>query len=191
MNKPFTLPAHSQVREPDLLFHPERQQDRDPHPLKGLLQFGPFSRSLINQVLDPIRIATIFPSSFKGRVNSLLRELEQRHYPRERKNYLIEFPGFSRIFGLRVTPAAQEAQVELPPSIEGEILNAKHPHLRLADILTSTVNRLNVVRHEFDVLMIFLPERWGPPFSEKKTTSICTTTSKPLMLLEALLHSLC
>ena len=168
MNRPFTLPAHSQVREPDLLFHPERQQDRDPHPLKGLLQFGPFSRSLINQVLDPIRIATIFPSGFKGRVNSLLRELEQRHYPRERKNYLIEFPGFSRIFGLRVTPAAQEAHVELPPSIAQEVLSAKHPHLRLADILTSTVNRLNAVRHEFDVLMIFLPEQWECAFFGKE-----------------------
>lgn len=167
MNKPFTLPAYFRVEEPDLLFHPDRPQDRDPHPLIGLLRYGPFSRSLVNPVLDPIRVATIFPNGFKGRVRSLFRELEQQHFPRERKNYLIEFPGFTRIFGLRVMLASQEAQVELPTSLEREILEAKQPHLRLADVLTNTINRLSAVRHEFDLLMIFLPERWEAAFRGK------------------------
>jgi hypothetical protein len=159
MNKPFDLPAHFRIEEPNLLFHPDRPQDRDPHPLRGLLQFGPFSRSLINPVLDPIRVATIFPNSFRGRVRALFRELEQRHFPRERKDYLIEFPGFTRVFGLRATLALEEAHVELPNSIDHDVLTAKQPHLRLADILTSAVNRLSGVRHEFDMLMIFLPSR--------------------------------
>jgi hypothetical protein len=167
MNKPFILPAYFRSDEPDLLFHPDRPQDRDPHPLVGLLQFGPYSRSLINSVLDPIRVATIFPNGFKGRVRALFRELEQRHFPRERKNYLIEFPGFTRIFGLRVMLASEEAHVELPTSIEQEVLGAKQPHLRLAEMLTTTINRLSAVRHEFDVLMIFFPDRWEQAFRSK------------------------
>ena len=129
MSKPFILPAFFQSEEPDLLFHPDRPQDRHQHPLVGLLQHGPFSRSLINPVLDPIRVATIFPNGFKGRVRALFRELEQRHFPRERKNYLIEFPGFTRIFGLRVMLASDEAHIELPTSIEQEVLGAKQPYL--------------------------------------------------------------
>ncbi len=164
MNKPFDLPAHFRIEEPNLLFHPDRPQDRDPHPLRGLLQFGPFSRSLINPVLDPIRVATIFPNSFRGRVRALFRELEQRHFPRERKDYLIEFPGFARVFGLRAMLASEEAHVELPNSIDHDVLTAKQPHLLLADILTSAVNRLSGVRHEFDMLMIFLPSRWEVGF---------------------------
>lgn len=166
MNKPFVFPGHHNIGEPDLLFHPDRQQDRDPHPLSGLLRFGPFSRSLVNTVIDPIRIATIFPNGFRNRVRNLFREFEQRHLPHERKNYLIEFPGFTRIFGLRVIQASDEAHVELPESTEHEILGAKHPHLRLADILTNTINRLAPLRNEFDLLMIFLPDRWEAAFRD-------------------------
>lgn len=163
--KPYTLPGHRWVEEPDLLFHPDRQQDRHPHPLLGLLHYGPYSRSLLNSVIDPIRIATIFPAGFKGRVRALFREFEQNHRPRERKNYLIEYPGFNRVFGLRLVLASDALQVELPTSVEREVLDAKQPHLRLADILTATVNRLEALRSEFDVLMIFLPDRWEPAFT--------------------------
>ncbi len=164
MSTPVALPGHYRIEEPHLLFHPDREQDRDPHPLMGLLRFGPFSRSLINPVLDPIRVATIFPMGFRGRVRALLREFEQRHFPRERRNYLIEFPGFTRVFGLRVIPACDDVHIELPGSVESEILGAQRPHLRLADILTNTVNRLGALRNEFDVLMVFLPDRWRSAF---------------------------
>lgn len=164
MSKPFTLPGHKNIQEPELLFHPDRQQDRNTHPLIGLLRFGPFSRSLVNPVLDPIRVATIFPNGLRSRVNNLFREFEQRHFPRERKNYLIEFPGFTRVFGLRLPPACEDTHIELPNSAEREILDAKHSHLRLADILTNTMNRLGAIRHEFDMVMIFLPERWKQAF---------------------------
>jgi hypothetical protein len=66
MNKPFIVPAHFRVEETDLLFHPDRPQDRDPHPLRGLLQFGPFSRSLVNPVLDPIRWPLFSPMALRA-----------------------------------------------------------------------------------------------------------------------------
>src|ERR1700737_604478 len=100
MSRPFDLLGYSRIREPLLLFHPDRTQDSDTHPLTGLLHFGPFSRALFNSILDPIRIATVFPNGFRKRVLTLFRELEERHYPRERRNDLVEFPGFSRVFGL-------------------------------------------------------------------------------------------
>src|SRR5260370_40864205 len=108
MTKPYTLPGHHWVDEPDLLFHPDRQQDRTPHPLLGLLHFGPYSRSLLKAVIDPIRVATIFPAGFKGRVRALFREFEQNHYARHRKNSLIEYPGFNRVFELRLLLAAYD-----------------------------------------------------------------------------------
>jgi hypothetical protein len=164
VSKPYWLPGHHRIQEPELWFHPDRPQDRDAHPLCGLVRFGPFSRSLINPVLDPIRVATIYPNGFRNRVRNLFREFEQRHYPRERKNYLIEFPGFSRIFGLRVTLASDDAHIELPAATDPEILNAERPHLRLADILTRGINRLDGLRNEYDLIMIFLPDRWRPAF---------------------------
>jgi hypothetical protein len=164
MSKPFALPGYHRIQEPELLFHPDRPQDRDVHPLAGLLRFGPFSRALINPVLDPIRVATVFPHGFRDRVRGLFREFEQRHFPRERKNYLIEFPGFSRVFGLRVIPALDDAHIEIPSSSEHEILSDTRPHLRLADILTNAINRLGALRHEFDMILICLPDRWERAF---------------------------
>ena len=87
------FPAHGLLAEPDLIFHPDRQEDTHKHPLKGLLEFGPYSRSFGLQVFDPIRAAVIFPYGWSQRVDFLLKELEQRHYPRERKTYLPEFLG--------------------------------------------------------------------------------------------------
>src|SRR5260370_1153863 len=61
------MPSHSVVEEPDLLFHPDRPQDRHAHPLLGLLEHGPFSRSLVNTVFEPTRIASIYPAGFRER----------------------------------------------------------------------------------------------------------------------------
>jgi hypothetical protein len=164
MSQVFNLPAHHRIKEPDLLFHPDRAQDRDPHPLVGLLRFGPFSRSLVNPVLDPIRVATIFPSGFRNRVKGLFREFEQRYMPRERRAYLVEYPGFARVFGLRLRPASEQSHIEISTSSENEILGAEAPHLRLADALTNSINRLGALRTEFDVLLLVLPDRWQLAF---------------------------
>ena len=56
---PYNMPAHYIIPEPELIFHPERSSDRDHHPLRGLLTYGPFSRSIITQVCDPIRVAFV------------------------------------------------------------------------------------------------------------------------------------
>jgi hypothetical protein len=37
----INLPAFSVAQEPTLAFHPERSEDQDVHPLRGLLRFGP------------------------------------------------------------------------------------------------------------------------------------------------------
>ena len=164
MSKPYVMPSHSLVGEPELVFHPERPQDRHTHPLRGLLEHGPFSRALINTVMDPIRVASIYPAGFRERTRAFFREFEMRHAAKERKAYLIDFPGFSRIFGLRLSMSIPEAQIELPTTLDGEISSAKQPHLRLAEALTGALNRLNGFQNEFDVVLIYLPNRWAAGF---------------------------
>src|ERR1044072_1180550 len=99
------LPAHTWLPEPELSFHPTRLEDRTSHPLLGLINYGPYSRSLINTVMDPIRMAVITPHGTMQTIDRLLRELEQVHSPKERQAYLPKFLGFSRIFGLRAVRA--------------------------------------------------------------------------------------
>lgn len=158
------FPGHSRVPEPYLSFHPERDQDRSRHPLQGLVDHGPYSQAILQRVTDPIRVAFIAPAGELGRLDGLLRELEGRHQPRERKQYLPEFIGMSRIFRVRAVPADPATRLELPEPLEAEIASIAQPHLVLAEALTRAVNRLLSVRSMFDVLFIYLPQRWMPAF---------------------------
>lgn len=162
---PFALPAHGLLGEPELLFHPDRSGDTDIHPLNGLLQYGPYSRSLINKVLDPIRVGLVVPPQTRGVIKKVLDELESYHKPQERHRYLPAYPGFSKVFGLRVVPAPSSTWIQLPDEIDGRIADAEKPHLVLAEELTKAVKAIwNGGRQECDVLLIYLPDRWRAAF---------------------------
>lgn len=155
------FPAHALLQEPALLFHPEREE-LDLHPLQGLIRFGPYSRSLLHGVIDPIRVAIVAPHGETGTVQGLLQELENSHQPKERRNYLVDFPGFTQVF--RVKVAAASAVVELPASFDEELRRARAPYVTLAEALTRVLGALSASRNEFDVVAIYLPNRWNTGF---------------------------
>lgn len=165
---PYQFPGHTKLPEPSLLFHPTRLNDKSPHPLGGLLKFGPFSRGTVNAVLDPIRVAAVVPHGEISVIERLVHECSSSHRAAERRTYLPDFPGVERVFGVRVVVAGPGARVELPASLEHEIANSQRPHLILAEHMARALARLASLRHEFDVVMLYLPERWrecfvGPP----------------------------
>jgi len=159
-----SLPVHAWLPEPDLLFHPTRREDRTAHPLIGLTRFGPYSRSLINTVIDPLRVAVITPNGTLATIDSLLRELEQEHQPKERQAYLPKFLGFSRIFSLRVLRASENVCIELSADVDAAIAKSESPHILLAEKLTQALSSLLTNRSDFDVLLIYLPTRWNRGF---------------------------
>lgn len=159
------LPGHYRLAEPGLIFHPDRAQDRSSHPLRGLREFGPYSRSLINPVLDPIRIATLAPHGQGGRLRSFIKELAAAHKPRERKTYLPVWPGFSEVFGLRAIAAdTQTAHVELPKGLDNELRQSPRPHTVLASAVARALGAFGAAEIDYDVLLIYLPERWSAGF---------------------------
>ncbi|MHC4476522.1 MAG: argonaute/piwi family protein [Planctomycetota bacterium] len=160
----YDLPVHKCLSEPELLFHPERDEDRHQHPLVGLSQYGPFSRSLVNCILDPIRIAIVAPSSDSKKVDQLVMELEQRHKPRERSQYLLQFPGFSNVFGIRAVSGSSDIRLELPGDLEQRLTKTNKPHVLLAEELTRALDVLQAHRSKFDVLLVYLPIRWEHSF---------------------------
>lgn len=163
MSDLHTLPAHVWQDEPWLSFHPEREEDRDRHPLKGLRRFGPLSGSLVSSMMDPIRIAAIFPHGRKSWFAGIIGELNRSHQPRERQQYLVEYPGFSTAFRVRVVEAEGVSR-ELPSATDGAIAGSSTPHRELADRLLVELNALRRSLSDFDVLYLFLPERWSPGF---------------------------
>ena len=99
---------HMWLPEPQLSFHPDRSADRSRHPLRGLLQFGPYSAGLVP---DPLRVATLAPAGESGRLYDFMRDLKLKHTPKERTEYLPKWPGFHDVFGLHMRAARSDCRV--------------------------------------------------------------------------------
>ncbi len=151
------MASHVWLSEPKLAFHPDRTSDIEIHPLRGLLKFGPYSSSLVP---DPIRIATISPAGERHKIQAFLSRLGTRYAPNERKDYLLEWPGFPTVFGVHVKPADSTCHIEMDPELDNEFRGTPTPHAVLADRLWRAIQILQGARHGFDVLCIYLPSRW-------------------------------
>ena len=161
---PFRLPGHVVLPEPALRFGSPDGRDVEAHPLLGLLRHGPYSRNKVSAVSNPIRIAIIAPGGELDRVVGQLRELEQTHRPRERRVYLPEYPGFEKIFGVRLARGGSGTSIELPEDLAARMNVAQSPHLVLAEALTHALSALRNLRDAFDVVLILLREDWQPGF---------------------------
>jgi hypothetical protein len=152
---------HVWFPEPSLAFHPERKGDRDTHPLRGLLKFGPYSSNLVP---DPIRVATIAPAGQQKRLFEFMRELNSEYEPKERKDYLPKWPGFSNAFKLGMRAAAIGCHIELDARLESELQDSAAPHVILAERIIRAVQALESRRTEFDVIFLYVPISWARGF---------------------------
>jgi hypothetical protein len=166
--RPYMLPGFTPLTEPRLLFDSEDEKAVALHPLRGLAEYGPFSRNQLGVVPNPIKVATIAPSAQTGVLAKLLRELEMRHYPRERKVYVPEFLGFSKIFNVGIAHAGSSCRLELGASLDRDIATKPEPHEILARAILQSINVLRTSRSDFDVVLLYLPERWQRAFEQRE-----------------------
>lgn len=148
--------------EPTLAFHPERSGDQDTHPLRGLLNYGPYSAGFVP---DPIRVATLAPHGESQRIYDFVRNLNLSFDPRERRDYLPRWPGFNAVFGLHMRAAGGGCHEEISSRIDEEIFKTSGAHIAVAEHLVQAIQRLEACRSDFDVLFIYIPQRWESGFT--------------------------
>ena len=156
------IAPHIWLSEPSLAFHPDRTSDRDIHPLRGLLRFGPYSAGILP---DPIRVATLAPAKESNRLYTFMKCLNSTYTPKERKDYLPKWPGFQPVFGVHVRAAGGHCHVEFDQTLETEFNNSPSPHIVLADQFVRSIQLLQTHRSEFDVLFIYIPQRWSSGYA--------------------------
>lgn len=156
------IAPHVQLPEPMLAFHPDRASDREMHPLRGLLRFGPYSKGLVP---DPIRVATIAPAGESKLLYDFISELKSPAAPRERREYLPKWPGFHSVFGLHMRGAGRGCHLDLDAAIEREFDASPRPHVVLADRLVRSIQTLDAHRADFDVLFVYIPQRWAAGYA--------------------------
>lgn len=174
MNAPTTnlLPSYLAVGELPLSFHPDRPQDVDIHPLRGIVQFGPYSRTHGLGLRDPVQIAVICPSGELPKVRSLFNELTSGHQPRERPQYLQSFAGFSKVFrvGIDCPSTTTDARVfELQASRLRAASQGPDPQARVSELVLAAVRAAAAKRDAFDLLAVYLPDWLAPSFHSVPT----------------------
>lgn len=152
------ISPHIIIPEPKLMFHHDRQADQDVHPLRGLIEYGPYSSTLVP---DPIRLATISPAISVGKLRTFLNQIDAQLAPKERRDYLPSWPGCQRVYGLRMRLAEENCHVRLDSSFESSFERSQKPHSVLVEHLVGAIHRLQTIRSEFDVLVIYIPSRWA------------------------------
>ncbi len=151
------LSGYTVLGEPELLFHGDRT---DKHPLRGLIQFGPYGQRLGYPPI--VRLALLAPSRDIVRLTDLVNELNHRATPRDAKNYYPVYPGYRDLF--RVPIASQDQRlVRLLPDALDRYADVQDK-ISLAKGLLQSLGQLEELRTSFDVALVYLPERWSECF---------------------------
>lgn len=167
INENILFPAHVVLNEPQLSFSCFDQKARHIHPLIGLSQYGPLSSSQVSSVPNPIKVATIAPYGRSQELKQFINELNTSHAPRERKQYLVDYPGFSSVFKTGLVCADDSTCIELPKDLDKKIAESHMPHALLVEAVTTSLQSLKNSSHQYTLVMLLLPMRWDKCFKVK------------------------
>lgn len=153
---PSRLPPHRVLPEPLLRFGPGHAAGTGSHPLRGLLQHGPYSRDSFGGTT--IRVAVITTRDLHRRLRDFLGDLRNTHQPTDRRRYVPTYPGFSQIFSVDLVPAGDTATI----LIDRASVSEQDGHKDITNVLSAAVRAVCSVRSSWDVLVILLPSTWRP-----------------------------
>lgn len=155
------LPPFTLLDEPLLSFSPSDPGQVDVHPLRGLINFGPYSKGSFGGYTSQIRIATVGPESAFRRRGELMASLRNSFQPSDRSEYVPTYPGFEALFHVKLESARGGAHIKWPDSLSF-LPGDGDPQSRLFQAMDAALRRLDTVRNEFDVVLVHLPDSWGP-----------------------------
>ncbi|MFL5763579.1 MAG: argonaute/piwi family protein [Bacteroidia bacterium] len=160
------FPALHKIDEPKLMFEAFTANPYHIHPLKGLIEFGPYSHKLAP--IEKIRIGVICPANCFHIVQGLVSELNRSHTPLERVNYLPTFEGFIQTFKTQIELLPENHSVQIDGN---KILNSGNkPYIALSQELGNAIRTMNQRKQDFDVLFLLLPEQWKDAFADQETS---------------------
>ena len=156
-SQPGRLPPFTALDEPLLAFSATNDSHVDTNPLRGLATYG--SHSTLSHA-GCIRLAIVGPESGRDNRRRLLNNVVASHRAQDRAAYVPNFPGFNGLFGLPLAPAAQHVHLPLPERLDD--LGEGQPTERVRNAVSEALRQLTLVRSEFDVAVVHLPDCWEP-----------------------------
>jgi len=150
---PFTL-----LDEPNLTFEPGDER-LDVSPLRGLDTHGPYSSGSFPQYTPQLRLATLGPAAGRENMAQLVNTLRSPQTPGDRREYVPPFGRFQDVFGVPLVAAARDAHIRWPDDLQALGPDGSPP-ARLMHAVRDGLNRLALIRDQFDVLLVHLPDAW-------------------------------
>ncbi|MCV2355412.1 nuclease PIN [Paucibacter sp. B2R-40] len=155
------LPTFEILDEPSLSFSSIEGNATHRHPLSGLTRFGAFDQDSFQRFAQRIRVAYVGPKHGVARVRDMRESLLSAHQNTDRNPYARDYPGFERLFKVDVASAVSTSHVIWPEKIadfgEGTTVAA-----RVRSGIYQSLKRLEAVREQFDVAMVYIPDNWLP-----------------------------
>lgn len=145
------LSAYNILPEPQLLFN---DNNRDSHPLRGLINHGPYSLKMGFPSL--VRVAYLSPKEFQGRLDKLVDELNSAHQPIEAQNYYPGYPSFEKLFRIPLVPPGSNLRFVIPEHAAS--LAQCKKGIELAQSIVETIVKANIVRSDYDIVLVLLPK---------------------------------
>lgn len=157
------LPPFALLDEPLLAFAPSKSDSTDLHPLRGLLRLGPYTSTSFKPYTPTLRVATVGPTGGWRQVGELMKALRMTHEPGDRREYVPRYPGFERLFGIPLAAAESVAHIRWPDELSS-MGTSGPPEAHLLSGMSDALRRLSLVRDQFDVAVVHLPDSWAPAF---------------------------
>lgn len=158
---PAQLPPFSLLDEPLLSFSPLDESKVDVHPLRGLINHGPFSQGSFGGYTSRIRVATVGPAGAFYDRGDLMKLLQRSHRPSDRAEYVPPYPGFEALFRVQLVSAVKETHIRWPDAL-GSLPGEGGAQQRLFQAMDAALRRLETLRNEFDVVLVHFPDSWLP-----------------------------
>lgn len=155
------------LAEPKLQFSITDPNYLQTHPLKGLKGFGPYDKSFeSNPSNGSVKLALITPAEGFEKIVKHLTELNKSMPCTTEVDYLIEYPGFNKVFG-EFLEIPTNPKDKLFVSIETNSIK----NIQLIDfyeLMKKKIDYFETVKGDFDVLVIYFPKEWDK-YRELKT----------------------
>ena len=158
---PAQLPPFTLLDEPLLSFSPLDDSKVDVHPLRGLINHGPFSQGSFGGYCSQIRVATVGPAGAFYQRGDLVKLLQQPHQPSDRTEYVPPYPGFEALFRVQLVGAGKGTHIKWPDAL-GQLPGEGDVQQRLFQAMEAVLRRLETLRNEFDVVLVHFPDSWLP-----------------------------
>lgn len=147
--------------EPELSFSISNSNERSIHPLKGLYNWGPldYSYNLNGRFQEKIQLAIIAPKNYFERLVHHLEGLEKSIDPSDEKDYLIQYPGFEKVYKKKIVYPTDFSSRYCILFDDYELTNINV--MGFYEKLKKAIKQLKIQAPDIDVIVIYLPDKYN------------------------------